>query len=103
MRKSWFRWLSLALCVLPLTSSAVAQSDVTFQGSVTSAASSAQPLALSLDDALQRGLRSNLGLIDSQQSSRHANGASIAARSVLLPNLNSGLTETVQQVDLAAF
>jgi outer membrane protein TolC len=90
------------LCLLPLTHSAVAQSVDPFQGSVSSGAASAQPLALSLDDALQRGLRYNLGAIDSLQGARQAHGESIAARSALLPNLSGYLLENVQQIDLAA-
>ena len=43
---------------------------------------------LSLDDALQRGLRYNLGAVDSLQDSRQAHGEAIAARSQLLPNLS---------------
>ncbi len=73
-----------------------------FQGSVGATAPTDQPLPLSLDDALQRGLRSNLGAITSQESARQAQGQSISARSQLLPNINGGFQETVQQIDLAA-
>jgi len=103
MRYPWFRCVSLVLCMLPLTGSSFAQSAAAFQGSVSSGAPSPQPLTLSLDDALQRGLRYNLGTIESQETSRQAHGARIAARSVLLPNLSSYLQENVEQVDLAAF
>jgi outer membrane protein TolC len=103
MRYPWFRCLSVLLCMLPLTRPAVAQTPPAFQGSVSSGAPSAQPMALSLDDALQRGLRYNLGAIDAQQASRQAHGGSIAARSVLLANLSGYLQENVEQVDLAAF
>jgi outer membrane protein TolC len=102
MRYPWLRILSLILCMLPVTRYAVAQSDPAFQGSVSSGAPSSQPLALSLDDALQRGLRYNLGGIDSLQASRQAHGESIAARSPLMPNLSGYALETVEQIDLAA-
>ena len=98
-----FRFPFLIVCtvfVIPLT---FAQTNAPFQGSVSSGAPSDQPLRLSLDDALQKGLRYNLGAINSQQSLRQAQGESIAARSQLLPNLSGNLHETVQQVDLAAF
>jgi outer membrane protein TolC len=103
MRYPSFRYLPLLLGTLSLTHPAIAQTNAAFQGSVSSGAPSAQPLALSLDDALQRGLRYNLGAIDSQQTSRQAHGETIAARSQLFPNLSGNLLETVQQVDLAAF
>ena len=102
MRYPWLRILSLFLCLLPLARPAVAQTNPGFQGSVSSGAASAQPLPLSLNDALQRGLRYNLGGIDSQQVSRQAHGESTAARSALMPNLNSYVLETVEQIDLAA-
>jgi outer membrane protein TolC len=57
---------------------------------------------LSLEDALKRGLTYNLGAIGVAQSARE-NGAQVnIARSALLPNINSSLGETVEQVDLAA-
>jgi len=102
MRTQWFRFLVLIFGALPAAVSALAQASQ-FQGSVNSAAPSDQPINLSLDDALQRGLRFNLGAVTSLDDSRQAQGASIAARSLLLPNFNGGLRETVQQIDLAAF
>ena len=117
MRHPWFRFLFLVLCTSLLAVSAFAQagplpgvpasgsaqSPAAFQGSVTSGAPSDQPLRLSLDDALQRGLRYNLGAIESLQYLRQAHGESIAARSQLLPNLNGHLLETVQQIDLDSY
>jgi outer membrane protein TolC len=102
MRYSWLRVLfPLALLILECAPS-FAQSG-SFQGSVSSGPVSNQPLNLSLDDALQKGLRYNLGGIVSEQSMRQAQGESIVARSQLLPNLNGGLLESVQQIDLASF
>ena len=50
-----------------------------FQGSVPSGPVSDQPLPLSLDEALQRGLRYNLGHILSQQGLRRSQGESTVA------------------------
>ncbi len=44
-------------------SGVAAQSASNFKGSVSSGQVSAQPLDLTLDDAMQRGLRTNLGII----------------------------------------
>ncbi len=78
-----------------------------FQGSVPSPATSGgvpgQPFALSLDEAVTRGLRYNLGAVSSRQAVREAQGESLITRSALLPNVNGVLRETVQQVDLASF
>lgn len=57
---------------------------------------------LSLRDAIERGLQYNLGSIGLSQSVRQAHGESRVARSVLLPNLNGSLSETVEQLDLQA-
>jgi outer membrane protein TolC len=106
MRTLRFRFLFLCFGVLSLAAAGFAQAGP-FQGSVSPPAASAappdQPLKLSLDDALQRGLRYNLGAVFSQQNSRQAHGAVITARSPLLPNFTSSLRETVQQIDLAEF
>jgi outer membrane protein TolC len=58
---------------------------------------------LSLQEAIQRGLRYNLGLMLSNQGERQALGARLAARSRLLPDLRAGATYTAEQVNLATF
>jgi outer membrane protein TolC len=117
MRYQWFGCFLVILGIFPMTAPAFAQAappvvapptgsvqaPAAFQGSVPSGAPSSQPLSLSLDEALQRGLRYNLGAINSQQTLRQAQGESIAALSQLLPNLNGNVREIVQQIDLAAF
>lgn len=60
-------------------------------------------LPLSLQEALQRGLRYNLGLMLSNQGERQALGARLAARSRLLPDLSAGASYTAEQVNLATF
>ena len=106
MRTLWFRLLFVIFGALSLAAAGFAQAGP-FQGSVSPAASVAtpsdQPVKLSLDDALQRGLRYNLGAVRSLQDSRQAQGATIASRADLMPNLSTGLRETVQQIDLAEF
>ena len=86
-----------------LATGTLAQAPVSFQGSVPSVASPGGPLSLSLDDALQKGLRYNLGAVDTLQSARQAHGAGIVALSQLLPNVNGDFREVIEQVDLASF
>lgn len=57
---------------------------------------------LSLQDAIARGLAYNLGAAQWSNTVRQAEGQSRVARSALLPNLNSSLSEVVQQTDLKA-
>src|SRR3989442_7055047 len=57
---------------------------------------------LSLREAIQRGIAYNLGAIGLSQAVREAHGQSRVARSALLPNLNGGLSEVVEQVNIRA-
>jgi len=57
---------------------------------------------LSLREALDRGLAYNLGAVGMQQAVRQTAAQAVVARSALLPNVNAGLSETVEQNDLAA-
>jgi outer membrane protein TolC len=96
------RLFALFLGILALGLPARAQNDP-FQGSAGATAPSAQPIALSLDEALKMGLRYNLGGIDALEASERAKGGEIVARSVLYPDLSGGLRENVQQIDLSSF
>ena len=70
-------------------------------GSVTGTASP-QPMALSLADAIERGLRQNLGLLISDDAQLSAHGQLWEARSPLLPNISAKVEENVLKVNLAA-
>jgi outer membrane protein TolC len=73
-----------------------------YQGSVPISQTPGAPLAISLDDAVARGIKTNLGSVGFQQSLRQAEGQTIVSRSYLLPQLNAALTGVAQQTDLAA-
>ena len=60
-------------------------------------------LQLSLQDAIARGLKQNLGLLLSGEDIRTAQGGRWRALSELLPNLTSSTYMTGSQVDLAEF
>src|SRR5215469_3628476 len=74
-----------------------------FQGSVPAGAPSPQPLALTLDDAIQRGLNFNLGLLESQTASQTARADRIEALTLLLPRVTGTFAETVEQLNLKTF
>lgn len=57
---------------------------------------------LSLKEAVERGLEYNLGTHGLTLAMRQAEGQARTVRSALMPNLNGTLSESVQQVDLAA-
>jgi outer membrane protein TolC len=63
---------------------------------------SAQPVGLSLDEAIQRGLKTNLGIILSSTQTAAARGARLSQLQALLPTVDASAKETVMQVDLPA-
>lgn len=75
----------------------------TFLGSVSQGALTGTVIPLSIPDAIDRALKYNLGTIISDQETRVARAARLRALSDLLPKVNGGVTETVQQINLAAF
>jgi outer membrane protein TolC len=70
---------------------------------IPSGAPTPKVVNLTLKDAVEHGLRYNLGVILGQQSVRAAQSSRLRALSGLLPHLNVMTSETVQQVNLAAF
>ena len=77
------------------------QAQGPYSGSISGAP---QPFSgkLGFKEAIQRGLAFNLGGIGLEHGLRQARGQARVARSALLPNLNSSLTETVEQTNLRA-
>jgi len=73
-----------------------------FQGSVATGEVSAQPLELSLDEAIQRGLKANLGVILSGTQTATAKAQRLSQLQSLLPSVDGSGKESVQQVDLPA-
>jgi outer membrane protein TolC len=74
-----------------------------FLGSVPSGKKTDAVLPLSMEDALNRGLKYNLGLVLGNQDIRSARGARLRALSDLLPRLTTRTAESVEQINLAAF
>jgi len=73
-----------------------------FQGSVAKGEVSAQAIDLTLDDAIQRALKANLGVILSSAQTAAARGQRLSQLQALLPSVDASLKETVMQVDLPA-
>ena len=100
--------VSLALAPLPrLTAQAAPNAPsgptaASFSGSVAAGQASAQPIDLSLDDAIQRGLRNNLGIILSATQTQQVRGQRLSQLQSLLPTVTFNAQESVSQVDLAA-
>lgn len=72
------------------------------QGSVPTGTATETPLALSFNDAIARGLKTNLGLLTSQQTSEEVRAQRLRALSALLPQVNGQVGITDQQLNLQA-
>src|SRR4051794_27311156 len=74
-----------------------------FFGGTSSGKATDQPIALTLREAIDRGLRYNLGLVLSGISSRSARAQRLRSLSELLPHVAARVGETDQKINLAAF
>ena len=74
-----------------------------FQGSVVEGKSTGSVMDLSLDEAIQRGLRNNLGVILQSSEQKNAGGQRLEELQALLPTVTAAASVQVQQVNLAAF
>lgn len=71
-----------------------------YSGSVANGVRTTTSLSLTLEKALATGLRYNLGYISDAQAVEQSDGLRRVARSTLLPNLNTTVTEDVQRLNL---
>src|SRR5277367_6392105 len=78
------------------------QTQGPYSGSAGSTAKMPFSGKLSLRDAIARGLEYNLGTVGLSLATRQAQGEARVARSALMPNLSSSLSETVEQENLRA-
>ncbi len=80
-----------------------AQSQSPFSGSVPAGLAAPGALALSLQDAIQRGLKQNLGAVLGDLNTRLARAEQLRAHAQLLPDLTGRVGVSEEQVNLAAF
>jgi outer membrane protein TolC len=74
-----------------------------YKGSLISGTSTGNMLDLTLDDAIQRGFRTNLGIILQNSQVTSASGTRLQQLQSLLPTITGSATYTVQQINLAAY
>jgi outer membrane protein TolC len=77
-------------------------SAASFQGSVPKGTASAETIDLSLDDAVQRGLEANLGIILSNTQTAGARAQRLSQLQTLLPSVDFNAREAELQTDLPA-
>lgn len=74
-----------------------------YAGSIVSGDTPAGPIKLTIADAVKRGLASNLGPISANDAARSARAQRLIALSALLPNIAANASDTITQVNLAAY
>ncbi len=87
----------------PATLNSNIQVNGDFAGSVLGKDWPPGPVTLTLADAVKRGLAANLGPISAGNAERASRAARIQALSSLLPTIAASASDTVTQVNLAAF
>jgi len=78
------------------------QPATSYQGSVATDKATAETLSLTLEDAVQRGLKTNLGLLLSNTQIASSRGQRLQDLQALLPSIDANIKESLQQNDLAA-
>jgi len=74
-----------------------------YKGSLIAGSNTGAVLPLTLDEAMRRGLRQNLGIILQGSAAQSANGLRLEQLQRLLPTLTASASYTVEQIDLAAY
>ena len=72
-------------------------------GSVPPGEATAEPLRLTIGDAIIRALEANLSILMARQDERHAEGTRAVAQGAFAPNISGGLTDGWQTFNLAVF
>jgi len=73
-----------------------------YQGSVSNATATSDTFSLTLDDAVDRGLKTNLGLLLSNTQTANSRGQRLQDLQALLPKIDGNIKEAFAQTDLAA-
>jgi outer membrane protein TolC len=93
---------AVALLCAAGTMAAQMQLQPSYQGSVPEGTASTTPIALSFGEAINRGLKANLGFLTSEQSSRQVRAQRARALSSLLPKVTGQINAVEQQINLQA-
>jgi outer membrane protein TolC len=78
------------------------QNNPSYNGSVPQGTATSTPIPLSLGEAIDRGLRANLGLLTSVESNREVAAQRLHALSGLLPTVTGQVSGTETQINLQA-
>ena len=93
----------VGLTPLPSPEQVIQRNTDPYAGSLPQGKATAETLDLTIDQALDMGLKYNLGLYLSDRATDQARAARLKALSELLPNLNGSVSEELQRINLKSF
>jgi outer membrane protein TolC len=85
---------------LPSAESVINRNTDNFSGSIPQGKATSETIELTIEDALDRGLKYNLGLYLSDQTTAEARAARLESLSQILPNINGTFGEELQRINL---
>jgi outer membrane protein TolC len=88
---------------LPSAESVITRNTDTYLGSIPQGKATTETLNLGLEDAIDRGLKYNLGLYLSGQTTAETRAARLQSLSEILPNISGVFSEELQRINLKAF
>jgi outer membrane protein TolC len=88
---------------LPSAEAVINRNTDNFSGSIPQGKATNETIELTIEDALDRGLKYNLGLYLSDQTTAEARAAKIQSLSNLMPNISGAFGEEVERLNLKAF
>ena len=91
------------LIPLPSPEQVIQRNTDPYAGSLPQGKATGQTMDLTIEEALDLGLKYNLGLYLSDRVTEQARAARLKALSELLPNINGAISEQVQKINLKAF
>jgi outer membrane protein TolC len=100
---SWGQTSTGGLSTLPTAEQVVNRNQDPFAGSLPQGKATAEVLDLTIEDALDRGLKYNLGLYLAARVTEQSSAARLRALTDLLPVVNGSFSESDQKINLQQF
>jgi outer membrane protein TolC len=91
------------LTSLPSAEQVIQRVQDPYLGSIPQGKATGEVIDLTVQDALERGLKYNLGLYFSERATEQVRAERIRALANLMPVVNGGVTEEIQRINLKAF